>query len=109
MGMFTTWLGRDEDRDDMARSKAQPIDAEKVELLTQQLRAAVADAKAFEGLYKGIADNKSLSGAEVVAIAKKFAGGSPKNRKAAITAIAQERLRLAHSKAKAQSAKTRVW
>lgn len=109
MGMLASWLGGAEAGDDMAR--ARPLDAKKVTQLTNALRAAGDDAAVLKEAYRTICDDDSLSAAEVIEIAHQYLGGvKPKSRKAALSAIGQERLRLAHAQAKAASAaKVRVW
>jgi hypothetical protein len=112
MGIMQLWGGHDTDEDeDMARANARPLDKVKVDAHVQQLKLAVRDPDAFKRLLTAIDADKTLSAAEVAAIAQGFVGGvKPKSKKAAITAIGQERLRLSHAKAKGESAaKTRTW
>ena len=110
MSILTAWLGRNQE-DDMARSKKPPVDATKIDAWVARLRLAVRDAAQFDSVFGEVEAGELLGSAEIIAIAHKFAGGSkPKSKKAALLAIAQERQRLAHSKAKGESAaKTRVW
>jgi chromosome segregation and condensation protein ScpB len=110
MGIMQLWGGHDTD-DDMARANARPLDKIKVDALVQQLKLAVREPEAFKRLLASIESDRALSAAELTAIAQGFAGGvKPKNRKAAIAAIGQERLRLSHAKAKGEAAaKTRTW
>jgi hypothetical protein len=95
----------------MARSKKPPVDDAKIDAWVARLKLAARDAAQFDTVFGEIEGGELLGSAEIVAIAQKFAGGSkPKSKKAALLAIAQERQRLAHSKAKGESAaKTRVW
>jgi len=111
MGIFQAWLGGREEDDGMARAKAQPLDAAKIEMHVQRLKLAARDGDAFKLASVALAEDKSLASPELIEIAHRFAGGlRPKTRKAALTAIAQERLRLAHALAKGESAaKARVW
>ena len=111
MGIIGNWLGGHEADEDMARANARPLDSARIEALVQQLRLTVKDADAFKPVYSAIALDTTLSAQDVIAIAQMFVGGTkPKSRKAALTAIGQERLRLSHAKAKGESAaKTRVW
>lgn len=53
----------------------------------------------------------SLKAQDVIAIAQLFAGGAaPKSRKAAITAVGQERVRVSHAATKsASAAKNKAW
>lgn len=111
MSIFAGWLGGQEADDDMVRASSKPIDEVKVNALVQQLKLAVRDHGAFEGVYGAIIQDKQLSTGELAVIAQRFAGGiKPKSKKAAIAAIGQERLRIVHADAKARSAaKARVW
>lgn len=110
MGIMQLWGGHDTD-EDMARANARPLDKVKVDAFVQQLKLAVREPEAFKRLLTSIESDRALSAAEVLAIAQAFVGGTkPKNKKAAISAIGQERLRLSHAKAKGESAaKTRTW
>lgn len=96
--------------DEMARAK-KPLDEAKVDDLVQKLQTSLTDAEDFRQIYLSIVNNDKLSTLEVVSIAHKFVGGQkPKSRKAALTAIGQERLRLVHAKAKsATAAKSKTW
>jgi AAA domain len=65
-----------------------------------------------DSLFEPSADlaSKTLSAAEVIGIASQLVGSKPKSRKAALTDMAQERLRVSHAKAKGdRAAKTRLW
>lgn len=109
MGMLATLLSGLDTGEDMSR--ARPLDAAKVSKLTSDLQSAVGDVDAFSSVCDAIRDDESLTAAELIEIAHKLLGGTkPKSRKAALTAIGQERLRRVHAKAKATSAsKARVW
>ena len=110
MAMFWSWAGKQEAAEDMARAK-RPLDTAKVDELVQQLKLSVKDPLAFKCVYAELLADKSLGAQEAIEIAYKFVGGfRHKSKKAALAAIGQERLRLAHSKAKGESAaKTRTW
>lgn len=111
MAILGNWLGGREAGEDMARANARPLDAARIDSIVQQLKLAVKDADAFKRVYDSIADDEALTAQEVIAIAHKFVGGiKPKSKKAAITAIGQERMRVSHAKSKGESAaKTRLW
>lgn len=101
--------GRDSE-DDMARAKAHPRDSQKLAGIVERLRLTITDAEAFKPVFENLEADKSLTAPDVVEIAYRLLGGiRPKSRKAALTAIAQERMRLAHAKSKGESAKIRVW
>ena len=110
MGIMQFWGGHEAD-EDMARAKARLLDAAKIDSWVLQLKSTLMDADAFKSVYTAIADDKSLSAPEVIEIACKFASGARvKTKKAALAAIGQERLRIAHAKRKGESAaKTRTW
>lgn len=110
MGIMQLWGGHDTD-EDMARANSRPLDQIKVDALVQQLKLAVRDPGSFKRLLASIESDRAITAAEIALIAQGFAGGAkPKNKKAAIAAIGQERLRLSHATAKAESAaKTRTW
>lgn len=106
MGIMQLWLGGQEADDDMARAEARPLDAAKIDSVVRQLKLAVADAHEF----RSVAEDRSISGPELIEIAHRFAGIRAKTKKAALTAIGQERMRMVHAKAKAASAaKTKTW
>jgi hypothetical protein len=111
MSILSAWLGKPEEDQDMARASTARIDTAKINVRVQQLKLAVRDASSFQAVFEEIEADTSLTAAELVAIAHSFAGGiKPKNRKAALIAIAQERHRAAHALAKGGSAaKSRVW
>jgi hypothetical protein len=111
MGMFSSWLGGGEAEDYMARSNTKPLDTAKIDDMVRRLRNAVRDANSFRSVQESIAADKTLSAQEVIAIASSFAGGvKAKSKKAALTAIGQERVRVSHAKAKGESAaKNRAW
>jgi hypothetical protein len=108
--MFGSWSGEQEAAEDMARV-TRPLDMAKVDGLVQQLKLTVKDPVAFKSVYTTLLADKSLGAQEVIEIAYRFVGGfRHKSKKAALAAIGQERLRLAHSKAKGESAaKSRTW
>ncbi|MBY0227010.1 MAG: hypothetical protein K2Q28_14495 [Hyphomicrobium sp.] len=110
MSILSAWLGRDHE-DDMARSKKPVVDESKIDAWVARLKLAVRDAAQFDKVFGEVEAGELLGSADIIALAQKFAGGpKPKNKKAALLAIAQERQRLAHAKAKGDSAaKTRVW
>ncbi len=109
MGIMQLWGGRDTD-DEMARAKTRTLDSMKIETLVRQLKSTVRDTDAFKAVYSSIASDKTLSTAEAIEIAYKFAGARQKTKKAALASIGQERLRVSHAKAKAESAaKSRTW
>ncbi len=110
MSMLQSWALKNEEAEDMARN-ARPIDIAKVDGLVAQLKFTVKDPDAFKPVYTALVADKSLTAQEAIEIANKFVGGfRQKSKKAALAAIGQERLRLAHSKAKGESAaKTRTW
>jgi hypothetical protein len=108
--MFRLWAGEQEAAEDMARAK-RPLDTAKVDELVQQLKLTAKDPLAFTSVYTELLADKSLSAQEAIEVAYRFVGGfRHKSKKAALAAIGQERLRLAHSKAKGEAAaKTRTW
>lgn len=110
MSILKAWLGRDRE-DDMARPKKLPLDQTKVDAWVARLKLAARDASQFDNVFGELEAGELLTPAETLAVAQKFAGGSkPKSKRAALLAIAQERQRLVHAKAKGDSAaKTRVW
>ena len=110
MSILSNLLGWDQG-DEMARATTRPADQQKIDAWVSRLRLAARDNAVFGTLFSELETDATLQASEVVAIAHKFSGGSkPKSRKAAITAIAQERQRQAHAKAKGESAaKARVW
>jgi hypothetical protein len=110
MAIFRSWAGEEEAAEDMACAK-RPLDLAKVDELVRQLKLSVKDPLAFKSVYTELLENKSLGAQEAIEIAHRFVGGfRHKSKKAALAAIGQERLRLAHAKAKGESAaKTRTW
>jgi hypothetical protein len=108
--MFRSWADEEEAAEDMACA-TRPVDMAKVDVLVHQLKMTVTDPVAFKSVYTALLANKSVSAQEAIEIAHRFVGGfRHKSKKAALAAIGQERLRLAHSKAKGESAaKTRTW
>ncbi len=102
MSMLQFWDKNQELREDMAR-KARPVDTAKVDELVSRLKLTVKDPEAFKPVYTALLDDKSLSAQEAIEIAYRFVGGfRQKSKKAALAAIGQERLRLAHAKAKGE-------
>jgi hypothetical protein len=104
------WALKQETAEDMARAR-RPLDTAKIDELVAQLKHTVKDPDAFKSVYTALLTDKSLTAQEAIEIAFGFVGGfRKKSKKAALAAIGQERLRLAHSKAKGESAaKTRTW
>ena len=104
-------MGGRDTGDEMARARTQAIDSARISQLADELRLAVTDKEIFNSVCDAIADDNTISAAEVIDIAHKFLGGSkPKSRKAALSAIRQERLRLSHAKAKGETAsKAKTW
>lgn len=111
MPIFSSARSDYEADDVMARASAKLLDSEKIDSLVERLKRSVRDAEAFKSVVSSIDDDKSLSAAEVIELSRRFVGGTkPKSRKAALTAIGQERLRLSHARAKAATAaKSRTW
>lgn len=111
MAIFSFWSRDNDAESDMARNGAKPLDKVRIDDLTRKLKAAVRDGESFKSELEKLSADKSISAQELIAIAQGFAGGGkPKSKKAALTAIAQERVRLSHAKAKAGSAaKARAW
>jgi hypothetical protein len=111
MSIFSRIWNSSEADDEMARASARPLDIEKIDALVDQLKQSVRDAEMFKSVVTSIDDDKSLSSAEIIEISRRFVGGTKaKSRKAAITALGQERLRLSHARAKAATAaKSRTW
>lgn len=111
MGIITAWLSGAEAEDAMVRANKRPLDTAKIDALVQQLKLSVRDAEAFNSVYTSITDDRTLTAGEVIEIAFGFLGGHrPKGKTAALAAIGQERVRIAHAKAKGDSAaKARVW
>ncbi len=100
MFMLQSWALNQETAEDMARA-ARPLDSAKIEELAAQLKLTVKDPDAFKSVYTALLADKSLTAQEAIEIAYRFVGGfRQKSKKAALAAIGQERLRLAHSKAK---------
>jgi hypothetical protein len=110
MSILSAWL-RQDGEDDMARAKKPPLDQTKVDAWVSRLKLAARDASQFDAVFDELGESSLVGSAEVLAVAQKFAGGAkPKSKKLALLAIAQERQRLVHAKAKGESAaKTRVW
>lgn len=110
MSILSMWLRQDSE-DDMARAKNKPLDQTKVDAWVSRLKLAARDSSQFDAVFNELGEDQLVGSAEVLAIAQKFAGGlKPKSKKAALLAIAQERQRLVHARAKGESAaKTRVW
>ena len=102
---------QDTHEDDVARAKAQPIDAKRIAAVVAELRSAIEDDGAYKSVVERLATDKSFAASEVVLIAHAFLGGvKQKNRQAAVSAIARRRLEIAHARAKeASAAKTRLW
>lgn len=96
--------------DDMARGKARPLDESRIDTAVRELRRVLPDPAAFKSAFEALVADKALGAADAIEIAYRLLGGiRPKSRKAALTAIAQERMRLSHAKSKGESAKIRVW
>lgn len=110
MGMFEELTGR-EDGDDMARTKAREIDETLIEEFVLRLKSTLTNADEFRIAFSELNSPAVLSGPEVVEIAHRLLGGlRAKSRKAALTSISQERLRLSHAKAKSETAaRSKVW
>ena len=110
MGMLG-WLGGREAGEDMARAKAGPIQAARVDEIVGQLKSTVGNADAFSRVYGALAEDASLTTQDVIAVAHKFVGGAkPKTKKVALIAIGQEWMRVSHAKSKTESAaKTKLW
>jgi hypothetical protein len=104
------WVGEQETTEDMSRA-TKPLDTTKVDERVRQLKLTVKDPPAFKSIYIALLADKSLSAQEAIEIAHRFVGGfRHKSKKAALAAIGQEQLRLAHSKAKGEAAaKSRTW
>ena len=98
-----------EEIEDMPRSAARPLDSRRVEQTLAAVTRAAGNSAAFQPVLDSLTCDE-LGDAEVVEVARRFTGEKIRGRKAAIKAIGQEHLRLAHQKAKRASAgKTRVW
>jgi hypothetical protein len=97
--------------DDMVRMSVQPGDVARVDSLARRLRSAVRDPAAFALALEELKSDREFTAREVAMVAQVFIGGPlPKTRKAALTAIGQERLRLSHAAAKgASAARARAW
>jgi hypothetical protein len=97
--------------DDMARRLTQiPADPAQAAEWSLRLKSCVRDGDAFMARFSDLSSNKSLSVADVIEIARQFGAGSTKSRKAALQAIASERMRLVHSYAKSETAaRARNW
>jgi hypothetical protein len=111
MGILGSWLGGREVDEEMARTKAKAGDAARIEQLADELKLAVKDAAAFKAAFAQLAEDEGLAAADIIAVAHRFVGGrKPTSRKAALKAIAQERVRVSHAMAKAATAsKVRSW
>lgn len=109
MGIFQLWGSREAD-DDMARRQQKQLDSAKVDAWAHDLKASMSDAEAFAAVYAALACDKSLLTAEIVEISFRVTGTRAKTKKQALASIGQQRLRLAHARAKSASAlKTRTW
>jgi hypothetical protein len=109
MSMFGFLTGKRKADESMART-TRSVDQKRIDALALRLQSAMSDAGAFKALLASIDEDKTLSAAEVIRIASQLVGSKPKSRKAALTDMAQERLRVAHAKAKGErAAKTRLW
>lgn len=111
MSIFSRIWTSSEADDDMARAGAKPMDLKRIDALVDQLKKTVRDADDFNSVVTSMDGDKSLSATEIMEVSRRFVGGiKPKSRKAAITALGQERLRLSHARAKAATAaKSRTW
>ena len=111
MSIFSRIWTSNEADDEMARASAKALDNEKIGAIVGQLKKLVRDAEALQSAIDSLDADESFSAGEVVEISHRFLGGKrPKSRKAAITALGQERLRLSHARAKAATAaKSRTW
>lgn len=111
MTMMFQQVGRDTENEDMARAGTKPLDAALVDSYVTQLRQTVSDRSAFDDLYARLSTDKSVTVAEMIAIARNFANSTTaKSKKDAILAIGQERSRLTHAQAKAASAgRSKAW
>lgn len=110
MAMLAFLGGREPD-DDMARAALKPLDAEKIQSWVGELKRTVYDRAAFEAVFAQLGSDKTFSAPELLEIARLFAHGhKAKNKKDALLAIGQERIRLANGRAKGTSAsKTPSW
>lgn len=110
MSILLAWLRQDSE-DDMAKAHKLPLDQTKIDAWVSRLKLAARDAAQFDRVFGELEQGELIGSAELIAIAQKFAGGAKaKSKRAALLAIAQERQRMAHAKAKGDSAaKTRVW
>ena len=96
--------------DEMARAGGRQVDQLKVAEIADRLRLSIANAAVFQAAIDELERDQSVTAPEVIEIAYRLLGGMrPKSRKSALTAIAQERLRLAHARSKGDAAKIRVW
>jgi hypothetical protein len=88
----------------------QPLDQQRIEAHVVRLKAAAVEFSWFESLVDELDDDRSLPAPALAEIARRFARRPVRNRKQAVEALMQEGLRLAHARAKAESAaKTRLW
>jgi hypothetical protein len=111
VGLLETLLRGRETDEDMAHAKAKPLDDVRIDEHVQHLRRTIKDGPAFKLVYESLVNDQRLSAQDVIAIAYKFVGGKrPPTRKAALTTIGQERMRVSHAKSKAASAaKSTTW
>lgn len=110
MDALDKWQHAPDTEDDMARAKARPLDEARIAAVVQELRLTIDKPPAFKPVFEALAGDVTLSAGDIIEIAHRLLGGArAKSRKAALTAIAQERMRLSHARSKGQSAKVRVW
>ena len=95
----------------MARTSSRPLDIKLVDEFVSRLKASLNDTDDFKEVYGSMCDHPTLSAQEIIEVAYRFLGGlKPKSRKAALTSISQERLRLTHAKAKGETAaRSKTW
>lgn len=110
MGMLAWFNDRDED-DDMASKRATALNTEAIERYLGLLKAGTFDRPQFDQVYLALSDDKKMSKADMVELARRYTlGRIEKTKKDALLAIRQERARLSLAKAKEESAgRTKLW
>ena len=99
------------DDPDMARKSLKPLNTIDIDRYHKRLKAATCDRKVFSQVLDELANDRSISAADVVELARLFTlGYRAASKKAAILAIGQERVRLSNAEATAASAaRAKTW
>ena len=95
---------------DMPRHAARSLGLKEIDSHLESLRRCASDTAAFQLALDRLSSDREVSASDMIELARRFTGSAAKSRKAALQAIGQEHLRLAHQRAKGASAtKARVW